>query len=459
MKKIFVLSLVLLLVTTLVCAVGCDKSSDENDVFAIYVSKEPDKVNYYAGESLDVTGCEITVRTRNHGDYVVKVTPEMVSGFSSALGTHTLTITYIVGDQAFKTTQVIQVISRVAVSAVITTPPVKTTFVEGEKIDLSGLIAEVTFSDETVADRHFPAFTLNKSIAEMGMEEVELKLDKVTLKVAIQVVPKVISYLKATSLPLKTVYNEGEYFDPTGLEVYAFYNDNSRGYMVEFEIVDENVPLVASQKSVIVRDRYSRDMTLEIPITVNQLEILGIELLNKDEIRTSYLKGSFPDFSDIKAKVTFEDGLEKIVNADELVFDLPLDKPLAVGDHTVKVRFKFASASEQFDSFVIHVVEEKLPVALLVQTNAKFHSLYEHGETISLEGLSVYVVYNDGSEDWVILENWINSEVEGFSMTEVADFHNPFIEFRIGDVFAKIEIYVSPDESIFDVEKDPEDAD
>ena len=451
MKKIFILSLALLLLAVLVCAVGCDKGGDENDIYAIYVSKAPDKVNYYAGESLDITGCEITVRTRTHGDYVVSVTPAMVSGFSSALGNHTLTITYVVGGQSFKTTQVISVISRMAVSAVITTPPTKTTFVEGEKIDLSGLIAEVTFSDQTIADRHFGAFTLNKSIAELGMEEVELKLDKVTLKVAIQVVPKVISYLKATVLPSKTDYTEGEYFDPTGLEVYAFYNDDSRGYFVEYEVVGENVPLVATQKSVTVRDKYSKDLSLEIPITVHPLEIVSIELLNKDQIRTSYLKGTLPNFSKIQAKIVFLDGVEKIVGADDLIFDLPLDKPLTVGEYTVKVRYKFASASEQSDSFVINVVAEKLPVALLIETKEnQFHSIYENGETISLDGLSVYVLYNDGTDVCVIREGWINPAVEGFSRTEVADFNNPFIEFRIGDVVARIEITVIADESEFD---------
>lgn len=450
MKKYFVIILIVLLSIALACAVGCDKKNDENDIYGIFVSKAPDKVNYFAGESLDISGCEITVRTKSHDDYTVKVTPAMVSGFSSALGNHTLTITYIVGDTPFMTTQVITVTTRVANSAVITTPPNKTTFIEGQRIDLSGLIAEVTFSDKTVADRHFGAFTLNKSIAEMGMTEVELRLDKVVLKVNIEVIPKVISGLTATALPNKTVYTEGEYFDPTGLEVYSMYNDGTRGYLVEFEVDNANIPLVATQNSVIVRDRYSRDFSLEIPVTINVLEISDIELLDKDKIRTSYLKSSLPDFSDIKAKIVFGDGTEKVVDSSSLIFDLPSDQLLSVGEYTVKVKYLFASANEKFDSFVINVVEKKQPIALKVETNNEFSPLYNDGEEIGLWGIAVYVYYNDSTDDWIIYENQINEEIEGFSMTEFADKDNPYIEFRIDDIVERLPINVNFDESDFD---------
>lgn len=450
MKKIIILIFILMLAVIPICIVGCNEKNNEDNIYGIYVSKSPYKVLYYAGESLDITGCEITVRTKSKNDYTVKVTPSMVSGFSSALGNHTLTITYVVGNSSFLTTQVITVSTRVANSAVITVPPQNTTFVEGQRIDLSGLIAEVTFSDKTVADRHFGAFAMNKTIAELGMEEVELKLDKAVIKVGITVVPKVIAGLKITSLPTKTVYNEGDIFDPSGMVIHSVFNDGTNASLVDFEVDNEHVPLVASQKYVTIRDKYSRDLTLEIPITVNVLEISSIELLNKDEIRKVYLVSSLPDYTAVTAKIVFQDNTETVVDYTDLIFDIPSDKPLTVGEHTVQVKYKYASTSEKFDSFVINVVEKKLPIGIRIETKKSFNSLYVDGEAISLLGLNVYVIYNDSTEDWLIYGNEKNTQIDGFEMTEFADINNQYIEFKIGEIVERIDINVSVDESEYE---------
>lgn len=449
MKKILIISFIIVLMVALICVVGCNEPQDESNVLGIYVSKYPDKVNYFAGEELDISGCEITVRTKNNKNYTVEVTPDMVSGFSSALGNHTLTITYSVGSASFITTQSITVSTRVAVSAKITTAPKNVTFIEGQRIDLSGLIAEVTFSDGTIADRHFGAFSMNKSIAELGMEEVELRLDHAIIKVQITVLQKKIEGLKVTNPPQKTVYSEGELFNPDGLEIYSLFNDGSIASLVDFEVIDLDKPLVASQSSVIVKDKYS-DLKIELQITVNALEINSIELLNKEDIRTLYLVNAIPDFSDIIANVVFGDGTEKMVNYTSLVFDFPEDKPLTVGDYTVTVKYKYATNSDKSDSFVITVSEKKEPIKIRVETTNEFNPQYIKDEDISLNGLCVYVIYNDSSEDWAIYAGEFNSNIENFTMTEKADINNQYIVFRCGDAIERLEIYVSYDESEYD---------
>lgn len=441
MKKILIILFIIVLILTLACVVGCNEQQDENNILGIFVSKFPDKVNYFAGEELDITGCEITVRTKNNKNYTVAVTPDMVSGFSSALGNHTLTITYKVGSASFITTQSITVSTRVAMSAKITTSPKNVTFIEGQRIDLSGLIAEVTFSDGTVADRHFGAFTLSKSIAELGMEEVELRLDHASIKVQITVLQKKIEGLTITNQPKKTVYSEGELFNPDGMEIYSVFNDGSIASLVDYVVIDIDKPLVASQNYMVVKDKYS-ELKINIPITVNALEIKSLELLNKENIRTLYLVNTIPDFSDITARVVFGDDIEKTVDYTSLVFDLPEDKPLTVGDHTVTVKYKYATNSDTSDSFVITVSDKKEPIKIRVETTNEFNPLYTEGEDISLNGLCVYVVYNDSSEDWVIYAGEINPNIENFSMTEVADKDYQFIEFRCGDAWEHLSIMV-----------------
>jgi len=59
-----------------------------------------------------------------------------------------------------------------------------------------------------------------------------IKQDVTVTVSAASVIPKTLTAIAVTSLPAKTVYTEGDAFDPTGLAVMAFYSDNT------FKILD-----------------------------------------------------------------------------------------------------------------------------------------------------------------------------------------------------------------------------
>lgn len=442
MKKFLIVLSIFIVACSLFVFSACSEKT--NNVYDIFVSTPPDKTVYYAGEKLDITGCVITVKTRDRKDYTVNVTPQMVSGFSSALGTHTLTITYTVDGAIFTTTQTITVSARKATSAKIIQQPTNTTFIVGQQFDFSGLIAEVTFSDGSVQERPYTAFARNKTYAEAGITEVELRLDSVVLKIPVTVVPKEIIGLKATKMPDKTVYVEGELFDPTGLVVYNLYNDGELESMIDFEVIDADIPLEVSQTSTKIKSKYSYDFVLDIPVTVNANSIKGIAL-DDETVRKYYLTGSLPDFDKIKATITFSDDQTKTVGADSLIFDIPKDKPLTSGEKTVTVSYKYATASTITDSFVITVSDERQAIAVIVSTSDDFITTYNDGETISLIGLTVSVEYNDGSIVRVIYADELNESVENFAFTTVADAEKPYIEFTCENVSAKIDITVISD--------------
>ena len=68
---------------------------EELSIVAIIVTKVPDKVTYYKGEELDLSGLEVTAEYNNGVTEIVPITPEMVTGFDSTkLGDQTLTISY-----------------------------------------------------------------------------------------------------------------------------------------------------------------------------------------------------------------------------------------------------------------------------------------------------------------------------------------------------------------------------
>ena len=439
MKKLLIIILTVAILLSTIALVGCKE--DENNIYGIIVSKPPDKLNYYAGETLDISGCEILVKTRDRNDYTVKVTPQMVSGFSSALGNHTLTITYTVNQTAFVTTQTITVTTRKAKSATITQNPTNTTFVEGQTIDLSGLIAEVKFSDNSIQDRPFSAFTLNKTVAEMGLTEVELKLDNAKITVPITVIQKKLVGLRITKMPDKTVYTEGECFNPEGMVVYTLYNDGELGNIITYEVINKDTPLVASQSFVTIKNKYSSEFTVDVPITVNANSIDCITL-DTSHIRTDYLVDTIPDFENIQAEIKFTSGETKTVGVDSLLFNIPLNEPLSEGVKTVVVKYKYATNSDIEASFDITVSKDKKPISIKVTITSSFISTYADGDTISLIGLEVAIIFNDGNEVWAIYGEEVNSTLDGFTYTLTADSQNPYIEFKLDELSERIEITV-----------------
>ena len=112
----------------------------------IIVSKMPDKVTYYTGDTLDVTGLVLT-EIYNNGDTVT-----VTSGYTNTpekldvAGTRTVTITYGEHTCTFDVT-VIQV---APISIAVETMPAKVIYFTGDSIDTAGLVLTETYNNGDV---------------------------------------------------------------------------------------------------------------------------------------------------------------------------------------------------------------------------------------------------------------------------------------------------------------------
>ena len=79
-----------------------------NDAEGISMQTQPNKLTYYKGEQLDLTGASISIRYGYTGVETVAITPDMVTGFDThTAGAQRLTVTY----QGFSTSFEVQVIA------------------------------------------------------------------------------------------------------------------------------------------------------------------------------------------------------------------------------------------------------------------------------------------------------------------------------------------------------------
>ncbi len=114
----------------------------------------------------------------------------------------------------------------------ITTAPDKTEYTEGETFDPTGMVVTATYSDdstETVTDYTISpdgALTTSDTAVTISYtEDGETKTAEqaITVKPA----PVTLTGIGIITPPDKTVYTEGESFDPTGMQVVSIYSDRT----------------------------------------------------------------------------------------------------------------------------------------------------------------------------------------------------------------------------------------
>ncbi len=413
MKKASVILVVIMLAAIITCGFSaCEKK----EIYGIYVSTPPTKVLYYQGEELDMSGCKITVRVSDGNNYDVEVTNDMVSGFDTSLGSHTLVITYQKDDVSYISTQKIQVTTHKAVSGEIVNTP-STTFVEGQTIKLEDFKAMITFTDGIIAERGISSFNITPQTAEIGLETVTLTMDSVKFTIPITVVKKELSGIKITRLPYKTEYYEGESVDPDGLIVKEVYNDGSLGTDLSDYDLTEYKLRVGSNEITVTTKLYGKIYTDTFSVNANPIEIIKIEL-QENAFQKEYILGGTLDYSDIKGEI-FTSLNSFTVTHNDLLFSISEDEPLTqTGDVEIIVKYKH-SDSPTFAKINITVYEEKKLIDLIVYSTP-IYSNYTEGDEISYYGLRLYAKYNDKSEEYIFDGTF--AELEDLSYTKTAEY-------------------------------------
>ena len=206
------------------------------DGSCIVVTNLPEKLSYLEGfETLDLSGGEITVYYDDGATETVNISIDMVSGFdNSVVGEQVLTVTYGGLTDTFEVEVVPKSVSRIAVTRL----PDKTSYLEAkETLDVSGGEVTVYYDNNTSEIVGLIAEMVagfNNRIPGNNVLTVVYHEHEATFSVTI--VAKTLVRVVATCLPDKTIYLEGEEFDPTGLEVTAYYDNDTEEIITDYDI-------------------------------------------------------------------------------------------------------------------------------------------------------------------------------------------------------------------------------
>ena len=133
----------------------------------------------------------------------------------------------------------------------------------------------------------------------------------------------------------KVEYIEGESFDPLEMKVYAIYNNGDRVEVTDYTI-EPNRPLEVTDDKVVIRYEENGEIKeIEIPVTVREKELTGIEI-TKGPDKTEYTEGESFDRAGMEVVAIYNNG-ERVVIEN---YEIEPEGPLSLEDTVIKVKYE-----------------------------------------------------------------------------------------------------------------------
>jgi len=266
-------------------------------VTSVTVKTAPDKTTYTAGEVLDLTGLVVTLHKSNSttedaafvefGIKGITVSPANGTVLSSA--DTAVTITYTADNKSVNQAITVNPASEpvTVTSVTVKTAPAKTTYTEGESLDLSGLVVILHKSDSTTEEAAFaefgtkgitvsPANGTALSSADTAVT-ITYTADSKSVNQGITVTPTPAEDSDAAISLTSVNYNQNE---PADVSTTITWNSASTVTEVVYGITSLTTPegYVVTGSAITIRSSY--------------LETLGLEKGDKAEFEISFDKGN-----------------------------------------------------------------------------------------------------------------------------------------------------------------------
>jgi predicted alpha-1,2-mannosidase len=363
---------------------------------ALNVTAMPSKLVYVVGETLDLSGVEVTVTYSDGSTAVVNDYLVVTQNPTSAEGTIPVVISYGDLTATFDITVTPANVTPTALN--VTAMPSKLVYAIGEALDLSGIEVTVTYSDESTAVvNDYLVVTQNPTGAE-GTIPVIISYGDLTATFDITVTPANVTptALNITAMPSKLVYVVGEALDLSGMEVTATYSDGSAAVVNNYLVVTQNptsaegtIPVVISYGDVTA----TFDITVNAPVPAS-LSAISITTLPGKLV---YRVGDALDLSGMVVTAAYTDGSTAVITG----YQVDTVNPTGTAG-TVNVVISYlgvtASFSIRVEASQGSSVVTPDPVILnkLVIAKNPDKTQYYVGEAIDLSGLQVSAVYSNG---------------------------------------------------------------
>ena len=293
---------------------------------SIEITKMPNKTEYEIGDVFDPTGMEVTAHYKDQStevvdNYIYKKTPLSTSD------------TYIRITYRGKSVDVpitVEFVLKVT-SIEVEQMPTKTTYVEGETFDPTGLKITGRWTDNS--KRVVPTYSYSKEPLKLGTTSIEISYNDLKTNVPIQVVKEEVNGIVVTKKPSKLAYLVGETFDPAGMEVSTITNKGTLAKLDTADyVIDKTEALTAEDTEVTIT--YDETLSTTLTISVTESALTKIEITT-NPTKTTYKEKETFNPAGMVVTASYEDGSTKAIT------DYTYDKTnkLTLDDTTVTIDY------------------------------------------------------------------------------------------------------------------------
>lgn len=192
----------------------------------------------------------------------------------------------------------------------VISPPSKTSYVEGDVFDNTGMIVKVTYNN---GDAVIPSnYTVSRLRLKSGQESVAISYSEngkiVTTKQEISVISKTPTKLEVIALPHKLNYIEEESLDLRGLILKVTFDDGTEEIIYNY--MDTSKVVFGQKKVDISYTNSDINLSAQLDITVAKKTPTSLKL-EKAPNKTSYFEETNFDPAGMIIKIVYNNGTEE----------------------------------------------------------------------------------------------------------------------------------------------------
>lgn len=275
--------------------------------------------------------------------------------------------------------------SKVLESIEITTPPAKTSYVEGQNFDKTGMVVKGKWANGDIIEIN-DYIVQNGTNLTVDQTNVTISYNGFTVTQPIEVVKNTVESIAITTEPRNTEYYAGEDFDATDMVVEATYKDGTTKIITDYTIKDGQT-LKNGQQTVTI-EYEGKTTTQEITIKANL--VIKLEVISNAN-KLNYVVGQNFDTEGLIIKATYENGIEKEITASDYIIKDGTN--LQENQTTVTIEFEGQTITQAI------TVVAKAVTSITIKTMPVKKEYIQGKEQLDLTGGVIQITYNDGAKE------------------------------------------------------------
>ncbi len=397
---------------------------------SISIKEQPSKLEYVEGKNLDLSGLEVIL---NYSDFTKEdvalvdfasrnITTNPEDGSILGVGQNGKVIDISAYGKTVSTNK-LTVNAKTLSKIIIKTPPNKMSYVEGQKLDLTGLVVTLEFDNGDKSDITWDDFAINNisanpahggplTVSSHHDKSITISRDGKNVSTNnLNVDAKKVTDIAVISQPNNLDYVEGQQLSLDGLQVALTYNDGDVENVDFDDFSSKNVTIDLTSGISLAVDQHNdqqivvtcngktakTDSLSVIPKIVTAMTITSLPS------KLSYVENENLDLKDLKVNLVYNDGINKDVepadfDTNGISSDPENGVKLGLEDNGKKIKISHKDLSNSLEVGSLIVAKEKFNITVQKTENGEISTSAFENQASKGEKITITVTSENGEQ-------------------------------------------------------------